>query len=151
MFVLLNKNKYYNKIKKDSSFKSYLLKVYGDLAVDKYFMGNDSLFVYLMEDKIVASVRINVRTDLELYGIKYEKIYQIRNLYVDIESRGKGYCKILVKYFIGALKSRNMPIVLDVLPDNIPAVKCYLSNKFVEIGKREIDGVLHTTMILKLK
>ena len=47
--------------------------------------------------------------------------YHLYNLYVTLEFRGKGMCKKIIDYAVSRKKNLN----LDVVPGNIPAIKCY--------------------------
>ena len=146
MFITLRTNEFYKKIKQDNNFKNQLEKIYGNVIFDKYFIREGSLFIYYQKDNtIVASMRINKKKDMPVY----DKFFHIRGVFVNPDFRGQGFCKKIIGHVIEILENEKLPIILDVLPDNLPAISCYKSNDFVEIGKRDINNVEHITMIHK--
>lgn len=145
MFITLNRKKYIKKINKDTNFRDQLIQIYGDIVMDKYFFSKGGLFVFYQKDNnIIASLKINKKEDEE-----NNKYYQIRSVFVNHEYRGQGYCKKIISHVIGILVKFNLPILLDVEPNNLPAINCYKANNFVEIGNKMIKDIEHITMMYK--
>lgn len=67
---------------------------------------------------------------------------RILSIAVAAEARGLGLGKLLVRHGIEHLKDRGVDFVkLEVRPANIPALRAYLRNGFVEMGRtRDVQG-----------
>jgi len=146
MFITLKRKTFYKKIKKDKNFENQMKNIYGEIIYDSYFIKEDTLFIfYQKEGIIVASLRINKKVESNTNN----KYFQIRNVFVNPDFRGKGYCKKIISHIIEILENEKLDIILDVLPDNIPAISCYKGNNFIEDGKTSINNIEHIRMIYK--
>lgn len=64
---------------------------------------------------------------------------QLGGVFTVKEQRGKGYGKMVVSHFLKAMAALNKKVVLFVKPQNLPAIKLYLSCGFEKIGAYNIQ------------
>jgi len=85
----------------------------------------------------------------KLLFVKTEKIHspqgrcgRILSVAVDQQARGRGVGKLLVQYGLQHLCDQGVDYVkLEVRPDNLPALNCYLGLGFIETGRiRDLQG-----------
>lgn len=81
-----------------------------------------------------------------LIAKKYNNSYVIRLVEVLPEHRGKGYGTKMMKHIIEHLKSKNLPIMLYVDPQNKPAIAVYtkLGFKKIKEGTAFGDKYIHS-------
>lgn len=92
-------------------------------AIPRDYLPN--LDVYVLEDDTEISSFCAVSED------------NLEMLFVDAESRGKGYGKILVQFVVEELKIHNV----DVNEQNEPAIGFYEKIGYRKIGRSEKDGL----------
>ena len=90
------------------------------IAIEKTIMMNEKFFDIKYFNDIVE------QKDNVLYGI---------NLFVDEDYRGKSLCKhLLSRIKLNAKKNNVKYIVSDIHDENIPSIKCHLSQDFKKLN-----------------
>ena len=75
-----------------------------------------------------------------------EKTFHVGNVFIFPEYRGQGICKVMLTKIINYIKKNKIAkrLKLDVVYDNIPAIKCYES-----VGFKEYNNLLANKWINK--
>jgi hypothetical protein len=116
--------------------------------VTSYFKWGGLIFsLVLLNDQIVGIANNMFRT------FETKRVNCIYNVRIDDDHKGKGLCeKIIINLINSILINTSLiyPIILEVLEDNIPAIKCYCKTNFDYINKPHhlIDGKYYKFMVI---
>lgn len=115
-------NKWFNKeISKKWNF---------DSMVDSFSIGyNNMILILILDNNCIAGYANSIQ-----FTYDEQSINLICNVQITEEYRGRGLCPKLIANLINYLliKNETLPILLEVLIINEPAIKCYLKNNFYD-------------------
>ena len=121
-------------VRLDSSHERQLLALYERGYPDNYFdrrmLVTGKYFGYVDEGQIVAVTGVHVDSD------KY-RVACLGNIVTDPDYRGRGLATVLTARLVRELCSEEKTVCLNVMGDNLPAIRCYEKLGFVKVHEYE--------------
>jgi ribosomal protein S18 acetylase RimI-like enzyme len=126
-------------VRLDTSHEGQLLTLYRKGYPDNYFdrrmLQSGKYLGYIDSGRIVAVTGVHVDSD------KY-RIACLGNIVTDPEYRGRGLAAILTARLVRELLGEGKTVCLNVMADNLPAIRCYEKLGFVKVHEYQ-EALFH--------
>jgi len=159
-FNLLDKQEFIDYINADNLRKTSIVELYNEWKnpgiiwtsiesiIDQFLLWNfkDIIFSLIIYNNCIVGIAnsINYQYSSPINPLNFKNTNLICNVRISIDQQGKKLCEKIISSLINYLLFNNhtYPVILEVLINNISAIKCYCKNNFNDFPLRHHQDII---------